>query len=36
MRLPDPLLLGAIYGLSELYLAFTRRAAARAASRDRH
>src|SRR5437879_1022149 len=36
MRLPDPLLLGAIYGLSELYLAFTRRAGAGATSRDRH
>jgi protein-S-isoprenylcysteine O-methyltransferase len=36
MRLPDPLLLGAIYGLSELYLAFTRRAAVRATPRDRH
>ena len=36
MRLPDPLLLGAIYGLSELYLAVTRRAPARATSRDRH
>jgi protein-S-isoprenylcysteine O-methyltransferase len=36
MRLPDPLLLGAIYGLSELYLAFTRRARAGATSRDRH
>jgi len=36
MRLPDPLLLGAIYGLSELYLACTRRARARTTSRDRH
>jgi len=35
MRLPDPLLLGAIYGLSELYLAFTRRARTRVLSRDR-
>ena len=35
MRLPDPLLLGAIYGLSELYLAFTRRSRVRVLSRDR-
>src|SRR5437867_9981811 len=35
MRLPDPLLLGAIYGLSELYLALTRRAPTRATSHDR-
>jgi protein-S-isoprenylcysteine O-methyltransferase len=36
MRLPDPLLLGAVYGLSELCLALTRRSGASAASRDRH
>ena len=35
MRLLDPLWLGAIYGLSELYLAFTRRCRARVRSRDR-
>src|SRR5437773_8158866 len=35
MRLPNPLLLGAIYGLSELYLAFTRRSRTQAVSRDR-
>lgn len=35
MRLPDPLLLGAIYGLSELYLAFTRRSRTRVLTRDR-
>ena len=35
MRLPDPLLLGAIFGLSELYLAFTRRSRTRVLSRDR-
>src|SRR6266480_2728660 len=32
MRFPNPLLLGAIYGLSELYLAFTRRSRAQAVS----
>ena len=35
MRLPDPLLLAAIYGLSELYLAFTRRSQSQAVSHDR-
>jgi protein-S-isoprenylcysteine O-methyltransferase len=35
MRLPNPLLLGALYGLSELYLAFTRRSRTQAVSRDR-
>jgi protein-S-isoprenylcysteine O-methyltransferase len=35
MRLPDPLVLGAIYGLSELYLAVTRRSRTLAVSRDR-
>jgi protein-S-isoprenylcysteine O-methyltransferase len=35
MRLPDPLLLSAIYGLSELYLAITRRSRTQAVSHDR-
>ena len=35
MRLPDPLLLAAVYGLSELYLACTRQSQAQAVSRDR-
>ncbi len=35
MRFPHPLLLGAIYGLSELWLAITRRSGERAISRDR-
>jgi len=35
MRLPDPLVLAAIYGLSELYLALTRRSGTQAISRDR-
>jgi len=35
MRLPDPLVLGAIYGLSELYLAVTRRSRTPAVSHDR-
>jgi protein-S-isoprenylcysteine O-methyltransferase len=35
MRLPNPLLLGALYGLSELYLAFTRHSRTQAISRDR-
>jgi protein-S-isoprenylcysteine O-methyltransferase len=35
MRLPNPLLLGAIYGLSELYLAFTRHSPAQGVSHDR-
>jgi protein-S-isoprenylcysteine O-methyltransferase len=35
MRLPNPLVLGAIYGLSELYLAFTRHSRTQAVSRDR-
>ena len=35
MRLPNPLVLGAIYGLSELYLAVTRRSRAQALSHDR-
>ena len=34
MRLPNPLVLGAIYGLSELYLAFTRHSRTQAVSRD--
>jgi len=36
MRLPNPLVLAAIYGLSELYLALTRRSRTQAVSRDRH
>ena len=36
MTLPSPLVLGAIYGISELCLALTRRSRERAASRDRH
>ena len=35
MRLLNPLVLGAIYGLSELYLALTRRSQPQALSRDR-
>ncbi|MEP7015958.1 MAG: isoprenylcysteine carboxylmethyltransferase family protein [Verrucomicrobiota bacterium] len=35
MRLLDPLWLGAIYGLSEIYLAITRRSRTRVLSRDR-
>jgi protein-S-isoprenylcysteine O-methyltransferase len=35
MRLPNPLVLAAIYGLSELYLALTRHSPAQAISRDR-
>ena len=35
MRLLDPLWLGLIYGLSELYLAFTRRSRAQVPSSDR-
>jgi protein-S-isoprenylcysteine O-methyltransferase len=35
MRFPNPLLLGAIYGLSELYLAVTRRSQPQAVSHDR-
>jgi protein-S-isoprenylcysteine O-methyltransferase len=35
MRLPNPLLLGAVYGLSELYLAFTRHSRTQGVSRDR-
>ena len=35
MRLPNPLVLGAIYGLSELYLACTRHSRMQAVSRDR-
>ncbi|PYJ74811.1 MAG: protein-S-isoprenylcysteine methyltransferase [Verrucomicrobia bacterium] len=35
MRLPNPLVLAAIYGLSELYLALTRRSRTQAISRDR-
>jgi protein-S-isoprenylcysteine O-methyltransferase len=35
MRLPNPLLLCALYGLSELYLAFTRHSRTQAVSRDR-
>jgi protein-S-isoprenylcysteine O-methyltransferase len=35
VRLPDPLLLGAIYGLSELYLALSRRSGTKAVSHDR-
>jgi protein-S-isoprenylcysteine O-methyltransferase len=34
MRLPNPLLLGAVYGLSELYLAVTRRSRTQAVSYD--
>jgi protein-S-isoprenylcysteine O-methyltransferase len=36
MRLPDPGILGAIYGLSELGLSIARRSGSRDASRDRH
>src|SRR5438046_10592691 len=35
MRLPNPLVLAAIYGLSELYLALTRRSQTQTVSRDR-
>src|SRR5712691_9420484 len=35
MRLPNPLVLVAIYGLSELYLALTRHSRAQAIPRDR-
>jgi protein-S-isoprenylcysteine O-methyltransferase len=35
MRLPNPLVQGAIYGLSELYLAFTRHSRKQAVSRER-
>lgn len=35
MRFPNPLLLAAIYGLSELYLAITRRSQTQAVSHDR-
>jgi protein-S-isoprenylcysteine O-methyltransferase len=35
MRLPNPLLLAALYGLSELYLAFTRHSRTQAVSKDR-
>jgi protein-S-isoprenylcysteine O-methyltransferase len=35
MRLPNPLLLTALYGLSELYLALTRHSRTQAVSRDR-
>jgi len=35
MRLPNPLLLGALYALSELYLALTRHSRTQAVSRDR-
>jgi len=35
MRLPNPLLLCVVYGLSELYLAFTRRSRTQAISYDR-
>jgi len=35
MRLPNPLVLAMIYGLSELYLALTRRSGTQAISRDR-
>jgi protein-S-isoprenylcysteine O-methyltransferase len=35
MRLPNPLVLAAIYGLSELYLALTRRSQTQAVSLDR-
>jgi protein-S-isoprenylcysteine O-methyltransferase Ste14 len=35
MRLPNPLLLAALYGLSELYLAFTRHSRTQAVSWDR-
>jgi protein-S-isoprenylcysteine O-methyltransferase len=36
MTLPSPLALGAIYGISEVCLALTRRASKRSISRDRH
>jgi protein-S-isoprenylcysteine O-methyltransferase len=36
MKLPSPLALGAIYGLSEVCLALSRRSRGRGASRDRH
>src|SRR5437762_14295137 len=35
MRLPNPLVLAAIYGLSEVYLALTRRSQTQTVSRDR-
>ena len=35
IRLPNPMVLGAIYGLSELYLALTRRSGTQAVSYDR-
>src|SRR4029453_8301927 len=35
MRLPNPLLLAALYGLSELFLALTRHSRTQAVSRDR-
>lgn len=35
MRLPNPLVLAAIYGLSELYLVLTRRSQTQTVSRDR-
>ena len=36
MTLPSPLMLGGVYGLSEVCLALTRRSGKQAASRDRH
>lgn len=36
MTLPSPLVLGAIYGISEVCLALTRRSGKRGVSRDRH
>src|ERR1700730_13735452 len=36
MKLPSPLVLGAIYGISELCLALTRRSGKRSVSHDRH
>jgi protein-S-isoprenylcysteine O-methyltransferase len=35
MRLPDPLILGAVYGLSEVFLTITRRSGQGSVSRDR-
>ena len=36
MTLPSPLVLGALYGVSEIILGFTRRSSARDESRDQH
>jgi protein-S-isoprenylcysteine O-methyltransferase len=36
MPLPDPMILGAVYGLSEVFLVMTRRSGESTVSRDRH